>query len=395
MGGLLEDIGRSRAFDSVNNLMGKAIDIRKMENQDANQTLGRAIDLEQLGIQKETAAREATKFDWAEKAQKEKDAIDNMPVSISSIMGADYSTDPAKKMQFDKMKEQGLVNEPAPGVFMTTAKNATALKEYAKTNLEWTKQVGETALVATNNKLMEIDNALLEETNPKKIEELNQQKTVLSKKLSVLAEAHKRIDMEHQNKLELAKEKTTGKLVPVRGADGVVSYERVADAVGKEVPQKPAQKYKNVPGVGLVDISGDQPKVAIPAPVFGTGVRGAGGKPTANIQNIEYLVGNGWTRKDAEDVVLHGKRMPRENFIANMTKSIYGNEFIDDADKAKKMEESIKFYDSAIPQGGGGAKKPAAAGKVLDQATATSILQEAGGDKNKAREIAKTRGYKF
>jgi hypothetical protein len=170
------------------------------------------------------------------------------------------------------------------------------------------------------------------------------------------------------------------------------------DAVGKEVPQpaaKAAQKYKNVPGVGMVDISGDKPFVAIKAPVFGRG-GGAGGKPTANIQNIEYLVGNGWDRKEAEDVVLHGKRMPRENFIANMTKSIYGNEFIEDTDKPKKMEEAIKFYDSTIPQRGGGAKKPAAAaGKVLDAATAQSYLQKAGGDKDKAREMARKDGYTF
>jgi hypothetical protein len=215
----------------------------------------------------------------------------------------------------------------------------------------------------------------------------------------------------------------TGKLVPVKQADGSVAYERMLDAVGQEVPQKPeklvpvrqadgsvtyapaseaagqtvppkaAQKYKNVPGVGMVDISGDKPVVAIRAPVFGKGGR-TGGRPTANIQNIEYLVGNGWNRKEAENMILQGKRMPRETFIANMTKSIYGNEFIDDADKASKMQEAIKFYDSTIPQRGG-EKKAAATGKALDQATATSILQEAGGDKDKARKIAKERGYTF
>lgn len=192
-------------------------------------------------------------------------------------------------------------------------------------------------------------------------------------------------------------ESRTGKLVPVKQADGTVAYERMLDAVGQQVPQpaaKAAQKYKNVPGVGMVDISGPEPVVKIKAPVFGRG-GGPGGKPTANIQNIEYLVGNGWNRKEAEDVVLHGKRMPRENFIANMTKSIYGNEFIDDADKASKMQEAIRFYDSTIPQRGGGAKKPAASGKALDQATATSILQEAGGDKDKARKLAKERGFVF
>lgn len=34
-------------------------------------------------------------------------------------------------------------------------------------------------------------------------------------------------------------------------------------------------------------------------------------------------------------------------------------------------------------------------GKTLDQATASQILKEAGGDKNKAREIARQRGYAF
>ncbi|GAG12255.1 unnamed protein product, partial [marine sediment metagenome] len=33
--------------------------------------------------------------------------------------------------------------------------------------------------------------------------------------------------------------------------------------------------------------------------------------------------------------------------------------------------------------------------KTLDEATAQQILGEAGGDKEKAREIAKQRGFKF
>jgi hypothetical protein len=40
-------------------------------------------------------------------------------------------------------------------------------------------------------------------------------------------------------------------------------------------------------------------------------------------------------------------------------------------------------------------KKPAPGAKDLDEATAGAILKEAGGDKAKAREIAKKRGYKF
>ena len=45
--------------------------------------------------------------------------------------------------------------------------------------------------------------------------------------------------------------------------------------------------------------------------------------------------------------------------------------------------------------GAPGAAPPQAAGKTLDQATAMQILQEAGGDKNKAREIAKAKGFSF
>jgi len=56
-------------------------------------------------------------------------------------------------------------------------------------------------------------------------------------------------DAHFQQQKELARQKKSEKLVAVRcGADGVVTYERADDAVGREVPQKAAQKYKNVPG---------------------------------------------------------------------------------------------------------------------------------------------------
>ncbi len=42
-----------------------------------------------------------------------------------------------------------------------------------------------------------------------------------------------------------------------------------------------------------------------------------------------------------------------------------------------------------------GVLPPPAAGKTITPDIAAQILQEAGGDKNKAREIAKQRGYKF
>lgn len=42
-----------------------------------------------------------------------------------------------------------------------------------------------------------------------------------------------------------------------------------------------------------------------------------------------------------------------------------------------------------------GQVQPQASGKPLDQATAAAILREAGGDKEKARQIARKRGYEF
>ena len=229
--------------------------------------------------------------------------------------------------------------------------------------------------------------------------------------------------LEEQRKARAAS--LTGKLVPVKQADGSIAYERMLDAVGQEVPQKPekmipvkqadgsvtyapaseaagqavpqkaAQKYKNVPGVGMVDISGPEPVVKIPSPVYAKGGKGGvGGKPTANIQNIEYLVGHGWDRKEAEDIVLHGKQIPRENFISKMVHSTYSNEFVDKSDKSGNVEEAITFYDKVIAKGKG-VPKPAAAGKTLDAATAQSYLQKAGGDKNKAREMARKDGYTF
>jgi hypothetical protein len=40
-----------------------------------------------------------------------------------------------------------------------------------------------------------------------------------------------------------------------------------------------------------------------------------------------------------------------------------------------------------------GVNTPAEGAKVLDKTTAAALLQEAGGDKNKARELAKQRGF--
>jgi hypothetical protein len=72
----------------------------------------------------------------------------------------------------------------------------------------------------------------------------------------------------------------------------------------------------------------------------------------------------------------------------------------EEADRIARSIEATRAKWNINPGGPAGAagSKPAAApaaGKPLDAATAKQLLQEAGGDKNKARELAKQRGYTF
>ena len=59
----------------------------------------------------------------------------------------------------------------------------------------------------------------------------------------------------------------------------------------------------------------------------------------------------------------------------------------DDAERQRIIEEVTNMVK--------GLKGKSMEAKELDEATAKSILKETGGDKNKARGIAKQKGYKF
>ena len=221
MAGFLESAGRGNAFAPVNNVLGRAVELRQAENQDSNQAFGKAIELDKLGMMKEDAAREKTKFDWATQKQAQETAIRDTPVPLTSLLGSGWDKDPAKKMQFDKMKEKGLVNEVAPGVFMTTMGYAGELKKYAATDLEWTKQVNEQNLITTNNQLTELQTALSEEKNPKKVDELNQQIASATKKLSDLTASHKRLDFKQQNEMEKTAASAEGKLAAIEAGANI------------------------------------------------------------------------------------------------------------------------------------------------------------------------------
>ncbi len=222
--GILESLGRSNALTSnMQNLVGTAINLRQLQNQEQQQGFTNAINMEKLRMEKAAHEREATKFSWEEKDRAAKETILDMPEPITKYLGADYQNDPARKMMFDKAKEKGLVWEAAPGVVMTTRRNAVAFKEYATQDLEWTKKLNETNMIKIGNQLSEIGMALTEESNPKRIEELTKKKDTLEKQLGVLAKSAKDIDIEFQKKLALESVKAGNKLV--KGPDGTV-YQR-------------------------------------------------------------------------------------------------------------------------------------------------------------------------
>ena len=65
------------------------------------------------------------------------------------------------------------------------------------------------------------------------------------------------------------------------------------------------------------------------------------------------------------------------------------------ADLEREKQGIQDEYESKIVSLGGDIAPKAATGKPLDRNTAKQYLQKAGGDKNKAREMARKDGYSF
>jgi len=114
-------------------------------------------------------------------------------------------------------------------------------------------------------------------------------------------------------------------------------------------------------------------------------------KPTAMIQNIEYLIENGVSREDATKILTNSKPMDRHTFIAQVVKGVTSNPYItDEADQSARVQSAIKLYDSSVVK----PNASAAGGKPLDDATAKQIFEEAGRDPVKATKLATDRGYR-
>ena len=242
----MEDLGRSNAVGGINRVFDKAIDIRRGEDQSAERAYTLGMETEKLGLAKEAAGREAAKFGWEQKKQKEQEAIDNIPTPITALVGTGWENDPAKKHQVDKFKELGLVTEPIPGLLMTTGKNAKAFKEYAQNNLEFTLQNSALRLQGLKGNLERVGAALAGDKDAVKAlglnpEELAAKKAEIEKQISAAVASHLAVDTKHQEALQLAKAKSEGKIY--KGPGGGL-YRLKEDGTTEELVAPPEKEAK-------------------------------------------------------------------------------------------------------------------------------------------------------
>jgi hypothetical protein len=210
--GFLSDLGRSNALTGVNQVLGKAIELRQADDHAAEKAYTLGLQTEKFGLEKQAAEREATQFEWKKKAQQEQDALDKVPMPVTSFLGTGWENDPAKKFQVDKFKELGLVNEPVPGLLMTTGGGKKAFKQYAADNLDFTLAANKLKLLGLQNSLTQVGAAIAGDKDAVKAlglkpEELAAKKEEIEKQISAAVDAHQKTDTVYQEKLALERAK--------------------------------------------------------------------------------------------------------------------------------------------------------------------------------------------
>jgi hypothetical protein len=106
------------------------------------------------------------------------------------------------------------------------------------------------------------------------------------------------------------------------------------------------------------------------------------------MKNTKFLASLGYSEKEAADLLSGSKPMSRETFIGQATLRVMNNTFIPEDEKPAAIQQAISIFDSSVKKGAAPTSL-----KVLDDATALAIYNEAGKDKDKARKLAKERGY--
>lgn len=171
---------------------------------------------------------------------------------------------------------------------------------------------------------------------------------------------------DHQKQLSAAKEPSKEPLVPVQEGDKIV-YRRRTQAVGAEVP----------PG-GLVQVQDEEGNIIYQPRTQAIG-KTPPPKPEKTGKKVSYV---GWDksgketveRLDVDDTDAQGDLISK----GYVEKTKFDR--MDMVDRKLAQREAMKRIGGGIP---------------LDRATAAKFLKEAGGDKEKARKLAREKGYIF
>lgn len=111
----LEALGRSNALSSVNNVLGKAIELRQGEDKAAERAYTMGMQAEELGIHKAAAEREQKKFAFEESERQKKLKEDT--ASLNYRLSPQYlSSEPEGQKIFDTfMQKNGYANSEGVG----------------------------------------------------------------------------------------------------------------------------------------------------------------------------------------------------------------------------------------------------------------------------------------
>ena len=240
--GFMENLGRSNALGSVNSLMGKAIEMRQNEDQQAERAYTVGLQTEKFGLEKESAAREATKFGWAAEEQAKKQKFNKTVVPVDTIL---QNARPGSREKLLKLgKDNGWIQDIG-GNLVISNENLANAKQYLKENLEFTSQLALTDVADINKEMIPLKQQLAELTttkpDDKSIPILQKRIADLDKLKTMHLNSALEIDKAYQEKKALEETKQTGKIV--KGPGGGL-YRQKEDGTMEELVAPPEKEAK-------------------------------------------------------------------------------------------------------------------------------------------------------
>ena len=390
--GFMEDIGRSNAMSGVNNVMGKAIELRQNEDKSAERAYTLGMESEKLGMAKEDHELDTNKKRMELLKAQEEEAFQSAKSDVSTNPAIQKLPENVRKDALKWGQEQGFWDENNIGSRRNFDRAYNQLKENKEVfnRFMWpTTQAHKANLLAAQEELAEMESK--DTPNPEKIQQMKQRIGSLQKvydtSIDGYSKAQEAFDKKEQDD-QKRKELKNAKVAADPNSSTGFSYFGSDGAVLLRGAPKPASDVRERLGDANLKERTRRNKAleALKA------ANKSGSKSTSFIQNVDYMVEFlGMDRAEAAKLFSESKPMSRETYIATVSAKLATDPYVDSEDAYReKLRIAIEVYDSANT-------KPDAkgAGKQLDAATAKGILAEAGGDKGKARELAKQRGYKF